>query len=98
MQKQILPATISRQLYQKNYEKANDSVSWWHSFWTSDLINAVLQKNWYKRRGKNKIDKSNEIKGTIKELKNERFPTIGFLIMDSNFKILSAMVAMVWPG
>ena len=43
-----------------------------------------------------RIDISKGIDPTrIKEVKNARFATIGFLIMDSNFKILYAMVAMI---
>ena len=33
----------------------------------------------------------------VKEVKNALFVTIGFLIMDSNFKILYATVGMIWP-
>ena len=32
----------------------------------------------------------------VTEIKNAWFATIGFLIIDSNFKILYAMVATIW--
>ena len=45
----------------------------------------------------NRIDVIEEIDfGKSNTVKNVWFPIIGFLIIDSNFKILYAMVVMIW--
>ena len=41
--KQILTASIFRQLRLKNYKQTNDRLSWWQSFWRLNIINGALR-------------------------------------------------------
>ena len=93
-QKQTLPWSTFRHSCLWNYRQASDRLSWWKSFW-----------NWWKLV----FDKSNKrcitmelvwVKGLIllkvTTAKNLRFVTTSFVIMDSSFKIMFVMVAMIW--